>query len=155
VIVGGIGLLASILALLDLYAALTPDVSATYADLVDPLSAPFRISNHSNLFWLYHVIPQCGIVRLTFEGGGGIDGMNLAVGIQSASISPRNSALYNCPLSTLGKPVKSADIVIFGQYQLGLPWRFRNRRFTFQSDQLHWQVGADRAPHWVSGTPVQ
>jgi hypothetical protein len=149
-----VGFLASAGALWEFYCALTPEVSPTHADRIDPLSPPFRIVNNSYLFELYDVIPTCGIIDLKTANGGGMKGMNLMVAIQNADIPPRKAALYNCSLSSLGNVV-SADIVILGVYRLNLPWKLGAYRFPFRSDELHWRIDTAGTPYWTSGTPVE
>jgi hypothetical protein len=153
--VGTVGLVAALLAIWEFYYASRPEVAPTYADRLDPLSAPFQIANRGSLFELYSVVPTCGLVSVNFVGGGYIANLNIAVGIQSANILPGHAAQYRCSLSTLGRPVKSADIVIWGTYQLSLPWKLLAHRFSFQSDQLNWQLAPDGTPYWTTGIPVE
>jgi hypothetical protein len=80
---------------------------------------------------------------------------NIAVGVENVNIIPGHAAQYRCSISTLGKSVRSADIVIWGHYQLGLSWKLLAHRFSFQSDLLEWQLGADGTPYLTTGVPVE
>jgi hypothetical protein len=160
--IGIVAFLASALAVWEFYCALTPEVSTTHADSVDPFSAPFEIGNQGNLFELYSVIPTCGIANLSLANGSGMRNMSLAVAIQAANIPPRRTARYHCPLdpehlnlNVRSNPVRNADIVIYGTYQLSLFGHLLAHRFRFQSDLLHWEIGSDGTPYWTSGTLVE
>jgi hypothetical protein len=157
-----VGIAVPALTAWQIYSALTPEVSSTHADNVDPFSAPFEISNQSELFELYGVEPMCGISSLTLANGSGMRNMTLSVGVEEANIAPRRTARYFCPLdpqhlnlNIQSDPLRNADIVIYGVYQLGLFGHVFAHRFGFRSDLLHWQVGADGTPYWTTGLSVE
>lgn len=154
---GLVSLLVSLFAAADFYRASSPSALPSNDSSIDPYVAPYQLRNDSSWFTMYDVVPSCGLADFR-AGNVQIQGLTVAVGVQSATILPKHSAIYLCRTDLLGvRPGKttSAKVIIHGTYVLRLLGHWWAIREGFTSDILNVYVDDDGKAHWLEGEVIE